>query len=166
MTRQTQLDSKRQVYASKRKLKWLLPIVVALAPLIDRETIVVTGILWSLGLMASLAFGREVLQSTVLSLLVALCLSLIYLEIEGRLVTIPRPHGALAFGGGCLGLAVLSFAGDCLVGSLHAPGAPWQSACTENAGIGFLFTLLLVAVGLGVPVVGLLRFAVSRLWNR
>lgn len=134
---------------------------------LDRETCAALALIWSIGSAIALAYGRDFVQAAGLSLLATACLSMCYLLADAQMrALVGSPGGAVgtfAIGGV---VAALSFAGDCVVGSSGAPAMPLLSACVTRSGIGFAFTLICLAVAIGLPAVGLLRSALAFFWKR
>ena len=134
---------------------------------INRETTIAMAILWLLSLACALTLGHELLQASALTFFGVLVLGCVYgIEDSGRRSLIAKPSDALFFFVVSMIFVMLSFAGDCVFGSIRSPDSPLLTACTEKAGIGFAITLLFAVVAVGMPLIGLIRFAVITMWKR
>jgi hypothetical protein len=134
---------------------------------LDRETAIAITLLWVVGFAVALVVGEGVIPAAGMSLLAVGGLSIGYAVADANMrELVSRPAGAVCFFAGASIVAGFSFAGDCIFGSIHAAGMPLLAACVEQSGIGFAFTVLCVALAVGVPAIGLLRSAIARAWRR
>jgi hypothetical protein len=117
--------------------------------------------------VCALGLGEEIAPALFWSALLVFILSIGYVvgDDEGRKLVASPSKAFLFFVGGML-FALFSFAGDCLFGFISAPEVDLLTACTKHAGIGFVFTLFIVAMAIGMPLLGLLRSVVAVLWSR
>lgn len=134
---------------------------------LDFATAVALAVLWAAGFGIALAFGEAALAAAGMSFLAIACLSIGYLIVDAATrELVSQPIGAIGvFAVGCL-MAAFSFAGDCVVGSMRAHDMPFLQACVEKSGFGFAFTVLCIAMAVGIPVLGLTRSAVAKVWQR
>jgi hypothetical protein len=137
------------------------------SPAVDIETLVASAILWGMSLGLGRLLGLPLLASAGLSFLAVFALTAAHWFSDKELRRLlGSPGSALFFFVVGLVLATISLAADCLIGSSLHPRVSLVSACTENAGVGFAFTIVLAVVAVGAPLLGLLRVAVAVVLRR
>jgi hypothetical protein len=136
---------------------------------VDRMTIGAICLLWGIAFIVALLTGLEPLPAAFESLAAASLLGFSYVLADdrdsptGSLVA--TPLGVLGFSACGLIMAAISFAGDCLMGSMFHPNLPSLEACTTGAGIGFAFTVLIIVMVSGVTLTGFLRLILIAAWK-
>lgn len=126
---------------------------------LDIETMIAFVLTWAIGFASGVACGLSVNFSSGWSAVVLVCIGIGYLADAGMRDAVDSPLGAVCFAVIGYVLALVFFAGDCLVGSIRAPDVPLLTACVQHSGAGFAITLLSLASTTCLATVCLIRSA-------
>lgn len=104
-------------------------------------------------LIYGLAFFFAVLTTVVSTVMVGG----LFLVIQQKLDQLNSIAGIVIFTIGMVIVSIFFFAGDCLVGYITAPTAPFLEACVKHSGVGFILTAAITILLVGVVIVALIR---------